>query len=249
MNRKIRKIVAVLTAGLLIIVLLGITNSFVGNPITKSIATKKVWEYVIQNYANMDIEISNAEYNFKFGSYEVDAYSTKSADTHFGITYQGGEISDDYQTAVVERFNTWERLNNAFTKQVESILEKDLPYEVNMVLGNLGKGKGVIDASVLELDMPYDLDTLPLDKGMTVYLYTENPTWEELAKAAIHIDELLRNNGIEITTYSLSLSKKKEDHAIDTISAYEYTPEVVRGDKVAETLQTQYSEYKAEPKK
>ena len=62
--KKSVKVLAGVTAFLLIIGILWFANGLLGNPISKTIANNTAKEYVAENYSNMKLNVSDAYYNF-----------------------------------------------------------------------------------------------------------------------------------------------------------------------------------------
>lgn len=90
---------------------------------------------------------------------------------------------------MVGRFNTWVRFEEEFSQAVVPIIEKGLPYEFDMVLATLNKSDS--DITSLTLDMEFDLYNIPLETSAIIYPYTEDFTWDNVAKIATELDALM----------------------------------------------------------
>ena len=235
--KRVKKIAALIGAGILIVILLGAANSFLGNPITKSIAAKEAKKYVEENYPNLELEVGETVYNFKFSCYDTSITSPSSEDTHFTVTYRRGEVSDSFDSYVAERFNTMIRLTNAFNKEVEELLTKQFPYEIEMVVCSLEGTEGM---KSLTLDMPYDLASISMKKAISLYVYTEEISWEKVAEVLIKLDEILERDGIYVDIYNVNLQKGEKEWKT-SLDAYNVPREVVKEEKLAEILESQYN--------
>lgn len=237
--KRVKKIAALIGAGILIVILLGATNSFLGNPITKSIAAKEAKKYVKDKFPNLELLVGETVYNFKFSCYETSITSPSSEDTRFTVTYRRGEISDSYDSYVKERFNTMIRLTDAFNKEVEDLLIKQLPYEIDMVVCSLDGKEGMTS---LTLDMPYDLASIPMKKEVSLYVNTEEVTWENVAEVSMKLDEILESNGVYVDHYSVVLKKIGEKGSQNSLGAYDIPREVVKEEQLEEILESKYNE-------
>ena len=130
-KNKILKIFAGLIAIILIGGILFITNAFLGNPISARIADETIKQYIKENYSYLDLELEKPIYNFKDGSYVVNARSKSSIDTKFGIHYRNGSIGyDSYEMRVLGMFNTLDRLSDEYSAVAKRIIDKELEYEI-----------------------------------------------------------------------------------------------------------------------
>src|SRR5699024_3807083 len=101
---------------------LWISNSFVGNPISKMIAKTAAENYITEQYADQDFVINDVFYNFKDGYYHADVTSPSSIDTHFSIYISGSKVSDDsYENDVLSGRNTYERIDREYRDMVDVV--------------------------------------------------------------------------------------------------------------------------------
>lgn len=120
--------------------ILWFANAFVGNPVSKILANRNAEKYIEETYQDMELEINKATYNFKDCKYNVHVKSSTSIDTHFslGISSTGNIIWDSYENYVLNKFNTWQRLDSQYRKMVDNIFEsEDFPYESDIGYGSL----------------------------------------------------------------------------------------------------------------
>lgn len=248
MKKKVLKLMAALVAFLLISAVLSFTTSFVGNPISKMLANRDVQAYVSEKYADLDLEIESAIYNFKYGQYMSHVYSEESQDTHFSIFWEKGEIvSDDYEDRVLSGLNTHERLNQAYREVVEPLIIDHLPYEFDMVIASLNK-YGQFDFSDLPLDVEFDLYNDSLDAHLTVYLYTDEMSWDYLARVAIEIDDLIQQNQLHINRYDIILepTSAKEGKGGDMLGIYDFPQTLLKSENLAQVMKDHHVKWEQE---
>ncbi|MPW24224.1 hypothetical protein GC105_00230 [Alkalibaculum sp. M08DMB] len=200
---KVKKILAGLIALILIGLILINANAFVGNPISKILVNQAAQKYVEDNYSNLDLELEKASYNFKDGNYYVYAKSKTSIDTHFSINFTGmGKfIYDNYKTDVIEKFNTWERVNTLYHDLVDTVVKN---YSNN----NIAYGE-IFDKSdgfqELELDKDYDIKKMAREKGhIVIYLTSDKLNEEILTQKLLEVKKLFDQK--EIPFYSIDFT-------------------------------------------
>ncbi len=93
--------------------------SFYGNPISKAIANSKIEAYIRDTYPDIDLEVSKTVYNFKFEEYVANVQSKESVDTTFSVHWDDEGIRDSYDSEVIGRWNTYERLQREFSDALE----------------------------------------------------------------------------------------------------------------------------------
>lgn len=199
------KITCAVLAILLIAILLLVLNGFVGNPISSAIAKNNIEKYVKQNYDRNEFEIGKVSYNFKFGEYCSFVQSKKSKDTGFQVTYRNGEIQDNYESNVTNRYMTWSRLSDEMTKQVKEVMKKEYSYKTEYAFTDCGKSADYM--SQLTLDMELDIHKPPIPITLTISAITSNPSSKEVEKAMVEAYQIMKQNNIPIAYYSVSLRK------------------------------------------
>lgn len=180
-NKKGLRIIAGLGALVLIIGLLILTNAFLGNPIAGAMAKNSAQKLIDKNYKDLNLKLDKPVYNFKLGEYMIKAYSESSKDTHFTIYYTRKETRDDYDYTVGDKFNTFMRLENEYSKLVKDILTNKLGYKDKNSWVTLEKGEYEQVKDKLELDMDFDR-RLPLEAQVNLSLELEDASLDKIIK-------------------------------------------------------------------
>ena len=191
----------------IILVVVGALVAFVpfGNPLSKYLVTKNAEIYISENYQNTDYEIEAVNYDFKTGNYYVQVKSPSSGDSSFTI-YAGtnGKIGHDtYEDAVLEKWNTANRINDEYWYAVKAIVESDkFPYNQHIGFGNIEftDSDAPVDADIpkyaiatsdLELDGVYDIYELGKKAGhLTIYIYDNDVSIQRLSEILLGIRKL-----------------------------------------------------------
>jgi hypothetical protein len=185
--------------------LLSVLNGMFGNPLSAALARNKIRAYVAENYAEENFQVPQATYNFKDQSYMTIIQSETSADTRFSVSVlDDGEIYDSYEFDVIEKFNTFRRLEEALDDAVEDLIRAEFPYETRLILASMKDNNPNMFNSLL-LDMPFDLYNLPLPVEVVVWTSAEQPDYEVAAQRMLELKALMEANQVAVSTYSLSL--------------------------------------------
>lgn len=197
----------------IILVVLGAVVAFVpfGNPLSEYLVTKNAESYLQENYENTDYYIENVSYDFKTGSYYVHIKAPDSLDKSFTL-YAGtnGKITfDTYESSVLEKWNTANRISTAYFEKTQSILARDdFPYNEDIAYGEIcfkesgaPEGEDIPDYALstadLVLDGNYDINELGAKAGkLTVYIYDEDISVERLSEILLGIKEFLGENDV-----------------------------------------------------
>lgn len=242
MKSKAKRILAVLTACVLIILILSITNSFVGNPVSKYLADKSAAKYIKEKYSDLNLEADKAGYNFKEKKYIVRVKSKNSIDTHFAIYCKstGKVLRDDYEMDVLEGFNTWTRVTDQYHKYVEKLLREKLKYQYDMIIGDVN------DKSEprLEIDKNYDMHDKDLKGSVTVYIYSDNRTWDNVAKVTKEIDKVFSDDNINVDKYTVVLENK--DKKGDSMGIYDFDKKLLESDNLPAVMKKFFDEWEKE---
>lgn len=218
MKRKLIRILAGACAFLLIVLLVWITNSLVGNPLSAHLATGRIRSYVAQTYPGDSFTVEKAKYNFKFQEYFCIVSSPTSADTVFSVSLRKNRIEDNYESEVQNRFTTFRRLSDLLDQQVEDVVKRDFPYEIDMVIGSFaGDGDSADLHRRLTLDMPLDPRNPPLPVEVTVYTYAEERSYKVLAQRLRELHAILEKSPIEVSFYSLNLVPPRDPDGSSTL--------------------------------
>jgi hypothetical protein len=221
-------------AGILAFILIGgifyVTNSFIGNPISKMLADKAIREYVADKYPSLDLEVDKPIYNLKVSAYMARAKSKTSIDTHFPIYYKDGKVTgDDYEIYVLGMFNTRDRLSQEYSLFVRNIIAEELGYRNNttyVLYKNDEKSK-----DILKLDMKFD-HTLPMDAEVTLRLDFADDSLESIAKVFSEAHQAFLRNNCRFYSYNL-YSEKDEGY----ISVHRVTPQDIESGNLASLLE------------
>lgn len=223
MNKK--TVILILLPIILILgIILWIANSLFGNPVSKLIVKNSSQKYLIENFDNPDLYIDRVGYNFKNNSYFAHVVSKKSIDTRFAIYSDGfGRIKrDDYANQVMSGWNTAMRLEEAYRKLVNTVLEaEDFPYKSNIAFGELVidsrssyfQNINYLSMSDLELDKEYDIKEMGRKYGHLV-IYVDSDEVSEEKAAEILIDIKNRFDKADVPFYSIdfTLEKPKDEN-------------------------------------
>ncbi|WMJ23785.1 hypothetical protein RBG61_03730 [Paludicola sp. MB14-C6] len=186
------KVICAAIAFVLIFFIFFILNSFVGNPISSTIAKNKIEAYVSENYDISDLELGKTWYNFKDGKYQIRIKSKTSKHTDFYIAYGRHEIYDSYLSGEVGCYLT-------------DIIRKEYSYEGVDFIFHFGRfEKSMIKQKI---HIPIDLNNIPVEVNLNINAYSDNPSKEESKKLMIEAYRIMKKNNISIANYSVSLRK------------------------------------------
>lgn len=226
MKKKSVKIFVSLVVLALILVLGFFANAFLGNPISKQLATRTAKAHLAEQYTDTDFYIEDVRFDFKGGYYYAHIKSPSSADSHFTL-YLGmdGKLSrDSYKQDVLHRFNTATRLDDQYRDLVDSVLESpSLPF-------GLGYGYGILECTPreyvgcegvpphaliqeeLELDRAYDIPKLGAEAGhLLIYAKEETVSVERTVEILLEIRRLMDDGGVPFRTIDFTLVHSKPE--------------------------------------
>lgn len=227
--KKNIKIFAGIGAFLLIGLVLYLANGLVGNPVSKLMAKITANEYIKENYSNMNLDSVKVNYSFKTGDYYVDVKSPTSIDTHFTLTISPfGKLEyDSYKHYVLNKFNTYMRIDSQYSEEVKSIFDNDkFPYKSDIAFGEIidkSTLKDMYDESVvslygintkdLELDKEYDIKEIGKNAGhIVLYIEDNTITPKRASEILLNIKEILDKENVAFYAIDFILEKpRKED--------------------------------------
>src|SRR5690625_217377 len=201
-NNKILKGIAGAVAIILIIAILVVTNAFVGNPISAARARHAAKKHIEERYSFLNLEAEKPVYNFKNSEYIINVYSNSSIDTHFSIYYRGGDIHDDYETMVLDKFNTISRLTKEYSNLVTSLLADELGYKNNRSYVNYQDDIYENTPEYIELDMQFDRN-LPISVTVSMDIEAQDPSLEKMANILRDAHKVFQENGCIFEKYDL----------------------------------------------
>jgi hypothetical protein len=219
--------------------IVNLITSFYGNPVTAAIATSKIRTYVEDTYPNMDLDVPKANYNFKFTEYVSHVESKTSMDTRFMVAWSKGRIYDSYEGDVAKRYTTFERLQHEFTKIVEDIIEKEFHYETSIVFADLGKAE--VGLSSLALDMPLDISNPPLPAALTIYILSNEISYEYLSARILELYGIMEEHQIPIDVFSVVIEEplpegEKSAPGGQSIHLLDFPTEKIMSENLIETM-------------
>lgn len=210
-NKKLLKIAAFITAVLLIIGLCVLANMFVGNPVSRILASKAAEEYLEKNFPDTPYFVDKVDYSFKDGSYYARILLPGSRDNNFNIGFSplGERQYCDYETLVKNRQNTAYRLIDEYSSSAEPILRtivEDGYVNCNLVFDDGSRDTNGLRTSDLELDGVYDVMELGRQIGcVTAYILTDDITPQTAAKYLLDIKKAMDDAGAGFSKVDLTL--------------------------------------------
>lgn len=225
MNKK--KIIALVKALVLTSFLILLTMTFTGNPVSKFLSNRSMIRYVQKNYSHIDLELEKVEYDMKAGGYYLNCSSRDIRDLKFSIYCDmlGRNIRDSYESDILNRSNTYLRLNQEFENYIKFFLKENLDYEWKYIFGELVPETDQ-DIKNLRLDQPLLVNNMPLKQKVNITI-VDYPSWEKLADIAREIDQSLEENNIYIDLYDLSIEDSKGQ---ELISIFDFKKEDLKKD-------------------
>ncbi len=224
MLKKILKIALSVILAVAIVIILLFAEAFWGNPLSKYLATKTVNEYLSQTYGDTDFYVESVNYNFKFGNYYARVKSPSSIDTHFNISTDkwGNFQSDTYESRVLGRFNTAQRIDEEYLNLANTVFESpDFPYCGDISFGiiecfpesELGQSyvpEYALNQNKLVLDEEYDISALGAKHGhIVLYVQNEDVSAKKSAEILLHVKEILDEGGVPFYAIDFVLRKPK----------------------------------------
>lgn len=227
MKKKILKTVVVIISIALVIGICVIVNAFVGNPISKHIATNTAEKHLEEKYSDRDFKIEKVIYNLKDGNYHAFIKSPSSIDSHFTVLIDmwGNLKIDNYEDSVLTGWNTANRLGNEYREKVDEILEsQSFPYAVDIGFGDIefiptdyAKDPSVPDYAIiiedLKLDGEYDINELGSKAGkLTIYIDDETVSYERLAELILEIKKIFDDAKVKFYALDFVLEYPKDEN-------------------------------------
>lgn len=205
--KKITKIIAAIAAFVLMIGLLLFANAWVGNPISKLIATNSAEKYVAEKYSDIDLAVEKTVYNFKFSSYVVFFRSPASYDTAFSVYLDslGKTIRDDYEYEVANNFTTWRRLDSELREIGDKLMRENLKYNVTHAIFSSVDVETDDFTNLLTKDMKLDIHNPPFGIDASITINDPDVSYEKMAEVMRAVAELCADENIPIAEYSIHI--------------------------------------------
>ncbi|SDL00000.1 YfjL-like protein [Natronincola ferrireducens] len=226
---KATKILAGITAVMLIIMLLYFANGLLGNPVSKLLAERSVPKYIAETYPDMDLVVDGINYNFKTGGYSAYIKSPTSIDTHFylEVSLIGKVISNSYEDGVLSGWNTGNRISSEYRTMVNKIFDDpDFPYSSEIGFGDIPIVKGDVEIGYpepnygillgeLELDKIYDIKELAKSGGHVVfYAQSEEVSVEMASEILIDLKKFFQQAEVPFYAIDFYLEKPRSDDGL-----------------------------------
>ena len=228
MKKKILKIIALITAFILIIGLCWFANALLGNPISKMLATNTAKKHLEETYPDTDFYIERIAFNFKSTNYYAHIKSPSSIDTEFTLYISMlGELTLDTYDDVVNGFNTARRVDTEYRELVDTIFEHPaFPYSQYIGYGTLeiypDEFIGIeenydipsysIAQSSLELDKIYDIRELGRQAGhIIIYVEGDTVSIEKASEMMLDIKSYFDDANIPFVAMDFTLQYMKSD--------------------------------------
>lgn len=239
--KKYFKIGAIVLAFAIIAFVLSFGNSLAGNPVSKHLANKNAKVYIEENYADHDLIIDDAFYDFKrVSSYVISAKSETIEDLNFSVYYDmfGNLIRDNYDDVVIGGQNTMYRLNMEYRSECEDVFDvlensdmfKDCEsfytsgwlWETEQIdnLSNTFKMEytGGIDTPTLQLDKNYDMSELGEVAGVldvSVKFFDKDTSFERGAEALREIKQVFEEKNLKFKYIIFGIFNEEGNFAWD----------------------------------
>lgn len=206
MKKRILKIMAFVAALVLIVGVGTLVNGLVGNPVSKMLAEQTAKKHLEENYKDKDYYIERVSFSFKDVCYHAYVESPSSKDSSFTLSMgmDGKLRHDSYESQVLERWNTAERIDDEYRNAVKAVLQSlGFPEESCMGYGRIefiprryAKEPDVPEYAIitddLELDALYDVNEFASKAGhIWVEFYDANVTEEHLAELMLKLKEAM----------------------------------------------------------
>lgn len=215
MKKKILKISAFVAALVLVVIVGFFACAFLGNPVSKALATKTAKEYVAETYAGTDYEIEDVSYSFKDSNYYAHIVSPSSKDTYFSLVIglNGKLIYDNYETYVADGFNTEQRLDKEYRELTDTVLEsKTFPCKIDFAFGEL---ETHLLEEEFEIDGIYDINKLGAEAGrIALYVYDDEVSAQRMAEVLLDVREAFDKAGVSFNKIDCTIQLEADEPGI-----------------------------------
>lgn len=198
-------------------------DTFLGNPIAYITARNHSRGYLLEQYPNMELTVSDPDYDwYSGGYYEVAVTSPDSRDTHFYLHYDrlGRLTWDGYEDQVTSGKNTFARLDWAYTSKMLSVqnpLQEVLNVSVSFTLSSDWPSiydeynypfypEDRIVISELIPDKEYDIEELASQYGnISLWGQVHEVSDAEICRLLLQLKEELEKQGIAAATVGVDI--------------------------------------------
>lgn len=236
-NKRLLKILALITAIILICGLCVFANMFVGNPVSRLIVYKKAEEYLETHYLETPYFVNKVDYSFKDGSYYARISAPGSADNYFNISYNssGRLIYCDYETLVENRLNVAYRLMNEYRERMIPIIKLAVRDAGANGILNFDDDSS-LRSSDLELDRVYDVMELGrLGGSISADISDSDITPQNAAKYLLHIKKTVEDCGGAFADINLTI--RSDDDAASRLYLFDFPYSEIYEEGLAERIE------------
>ena len=222
MKKKPLKIIAGITAVVMIAGLGWFANAMVGNPISKALATNTAKNHIAETYPGTDYYIERIVYSFKDTNYHAFIKSPTSIDTEFSLRITMlGQLRLDTYDRVLRGFNTASRLEQEYRALTDTVFTNpSFPYTCHIDFGTLEiypqemignpEYEDVppysLNQDELILDKLYDIRELGRQAGhLVIYIESDTVTTEAAAEIMLDIKARFDDAGIPFAAMDFTL--------------------------------------------
>lgn len=243
MNKMGTRIIAIIA---MILMAAACGTAILGNPVAKMLAQRGAERYLEAAYPGEDFYIDRLQYNSKTGRYEAKIQSRSSVDSHFdvGISKTGKVEFDTYESNVLSKWNTVNRICNEYSELAVPVLKTlNLKYTLEYTLATIeispleknGNVPGfALRAEEIQIDGFYDIRELGKQAGvLTVGARDEHVSAEKAAEILLEMKKTMDNAGIPFYGICFSLSSPKADDGIE-VQRKEINVELIRYEEICE---------------
>lgn len=214
MKKKALKLIALITALILLGGLGWFANGLVGNPVSRLLAKRALDQYVEQTYSHLDLNTERFGFDFKSTGYYAYVRAEGSTDIAFYIDMDmlGHVTYDSYDTWVTGKMNTEIRVEEQYRQMVKAVLDSpEFCYDSDIKGGTLefvqdwewGDERDhsyAIPREELVMDKEYSLNEIRRFGSragiLTVYIQEDTVTVERAAQIMLHIRSLFDDAGV-----------------------------------------------------
>ena len=230
-GKKILKIIALVTAVILIVVVCWFANALCGNPVSHILARRAAETWLRGRFPNSDYYVEDVRFNFKDTNYYAYYRSKSSMDTQFTlyINMFGQGYYDTYES-VLNGSVTARRLNEEYMSLTDQIFESSaLPGSSDLQFGMLEIYPQEAISNPLVTDVPdyalvqedlildkiYDIRELGALAGhLVIYVDRETVTYELAAKILLDIRAEFDRANIPFHAITFILQYPRSDEGI-----------------------------------
>lgn len=233
-KKLLLKIISFTVAVILVLLIFSIGNSFLGNPVSASIAQKRIQSYVDQNFSTLNLNVEKARYNFKFNNYWARVNSKTSIDTYFTIEYKNGKVIDNtFVSDVLQKNNTARRFEEIYTQEVDFILKRSeieslIDSNAKVLIEHEKQNEYEENLDKFKIDMPFN-KSVPINYYLVVNCKMKNQSPENIATTIKQLhSEYVKNNCI-FNKYTFYIENEK-------FISIDVTKEEIESDKLTEII-------------